>query len=231
MPRGIIKQTMSRNTAMVVALAAALCCACGHKKTARRSGPPPPAPVPGSTESGVASWYGPPYHGRQAAGGEIYDMETLVAAHRTLPFNTWVRVVNLANEKAVEVRIIDRGPFVGGRIIDLSKAAARAIDMIGPGIAQVRVEVLRAPVPTPGIFAVQLGVFANRGNAERLRDRMQSIYGSARVVERPGDPTMWRVLVGAEPTEEDARNLSRRIRQETSEKNDSLIVRVDSAAL
>jgi rare lipoprotein A len=216
---------------MVMAMAAVLCCACGHKKTARRSGPPPPAPAPGATESGVASWYGPPYHGRQAADGEIYDMETLVAAHRTLPFNTWVRVVNLANEKSVEVRIIDRGPFVGGRIIDLSKAAARAIDMIGPGTAQVRVEVLRAAAATPGIFAVQLGVFANRGNAERLRDRMQSMYGSARMVERPGDPTMWRVLVGAEPTEEDARTLGRRIRQETSEKNGSLIVRVDSAAL
>lgn len=215
---------------MVVALVAALCCACGHKRTARRNVPPPPA-VPGSTESGVASWYGPPYHGRQAAGGEIYDMETLVAAHRTLPFNTWVRVVNLTNQKAIDVRIIDRGPFVGGRIIDLSKAAARAIDMIGPGTAQVRVEVLRAPVPTPGIFAVQLGVFTNRGNAERLRDRMQSMYGSARMVERPGDPTVWRVLVGAEPTEEDARNLERRIRQETSEKNGSLIVRVDSATL
>ncbi len=87
----------------------------------------------GSTEIGIASWYGHPYHGRQAANGEIYDMEKLTAAHRTLPFDTWVRVENISNGKTVEVRITDRGPFVGDRIIDLSHAAAREIEMIGPG--------------------------------------------------------------------------------------------------
>src|SRR5579863_1190882 len=101
-----------------------LIAACGKKKvkTARgRNGPKPSATAAiGSVETGMASWYGHPYHGRQAADGEIYDMETLVAAHRTLPFNTWVRVTNQNNGKSVEVRIIDRGPFVGGRIIDLS---------------------------------------------------------------------------------------------------------------
>src|SRR4051812_30645026 len=79
----------------------------------------PPLAVPlGYGEEGLASWYGIPYHGRHAADGEIYDMETLVAAHRVLPFNTWLMVTNLANDKAVKVRIIDRGPFVSGRIID-----------------------------------------------------------------------------------------------------------------
>jgi len=107
--------------------------------------PPSAAPKVGETENGIASWYGYPYHGRQAADGEIYDMETLVAAHRTLPFNTWVRVVNLRNNKAVEVRIIDRGPFIDGRIIDLSRAAARTIDLIGPGVGPVRIEVIRDP--------------------------------------------------------------------------------------
>ena len=87
------------------------------------------APLPiGYTEEGVASWYGIPYHGRKAADGETYDMETLVAAHRVMPFNTWLKVTNLANNKIVTVRIIDRGPFVDGRIIDLSKAAARQIE-------------------------------------------------------------------------------------------------------
>src|SRR5271165_6580592 len=108
--------------------------ACGKKKarTARRPPGPRPSPgqaVVGSVETGVASWYGHPYHGRPAADGEIYDMEKLVAAHRTLPFNTWVRVTNLTNGKTVDVRITDRGPFIDGRVIDLSHAAARAIDM------------------------------------------------------------------------------------------------------
>jgi rare lipoprotein A len=107
--------------------------------------PAPSAPAIFGAETGIASWYGHPYHGRKAADGEIYDMETLVAAHRTLPFNTWVRVVNLRNNKVVEVRIIDRGPFIDGRIIDLSHAAANAIDLVGPGVGPVRLEVIRAP--------------------------------------------------------------------------------------
>jgi rare lipoprotein A len=108
-----------------------------------------PAEPVGYTEQGIASWYGIPYHGRRAADGEIYDMETLVAAHRLLPFNTWLKVTNLANNKSVNVRIIDRGPFVEGRILDLSKAAARQIDLLGPGIGQVRLEVIGAPVDNP----------------------------------------------------------------------------------
>src|ERR1017187_3187977 len=102
--------TRARFTLVLLSLFAA---ACGKKKvkTARgrrphRPSAPPGQAVVGSIETGVASWYGHPYHGRQAADGEIYDMETLVAAHRTLPFNTWVRVVNLRNSKVVEVRII-----------------------------------------------------------------------------------------------------------------------------
>src|SRR5437016_8973146 len=113
---------------------------CGGKKRV-----PAAAARLGSTESGVASWYGHPYHGRRAANGEIYDMEKMTAAHRTLPFGTWVLVTNLGNSKTVEVRITDRGPFIDGRIIDLSHAAARAIDLIGPGTARVRVEIISAP--------------------------------------------------------------------------------------
>ena len=105
---------------------------------------------PGLSKRGLASWYGHPYHGRPAADGEIYDMETLVAAHRTLPFQTRVRVRNLSNDKTVDVRIIDRGPFVGGRIIDLSHAAAKEIDLIGPGVAQVEITIIGTPaVPEP----------------------------------------------------------------------------------
>src|SRR5580693_8994758 len=161
---------MFRTPALAVALAALLLSACAHKKRAQVPPPPPfrASAVPGAVETGIASWYGHPYHGRRAADGETYDMETLVAAHRTLPFNTWVRVYNLNNNKTVDVRIIDRGPFVDGRIIDLSHAAAQAIDMIGTGIAQVRLEIIRTPVTVaPAAYGVQVGAFLNRGNAER----------------------------------------------------------------
>src|SRR3984957_1625522 len=178
---------MFRTPALAVALAALLLSECAHKKRAHVPPPPPPAlsrpsAVPGAVETGIASWYGHPYHGRRAADGETYDMETLVAAHRTLPFNTWVRVYNLNNNKTVDVRIIDRGPFVDGRVIDLSHAAAQAIDMIGPGVAQVRLEIIRTPSNVaPAAYGVQVGAFLNRGNAERTRAEMQARYGNAQV--------------------------------------------------
>ena len=99
----------------------------------------------GYEERGIASWYGHPYHGRATASGEIYDMERLTAAHPRLPFGVTTRVVNLANGKSVEVKINDRGPFVAGRIIDLSRAAARQIDLLGPGVTRVRIKVIAAP--------------------------------------------------------------------------------------
>src|ERR1700733_3864895 len=174
--------TRARFSLVLLSLLAA---ACGKKKVKTAVGKPPPKPVPatvGSVEIGMASWYGHPYHGRQAADGEIYDMETLVAAHRTLPFNTWVRVTNLSNSKTVDVRIIDRGPFVDGRIIDLSHAAAQAVDLIGPGGAKVRLEIIRAPQnPEPALFGVQVGVFAFRANADRMLEDMQKRYGTAQV--------------------------------------------------
>lgn len=185
------------------------------------------APKPTDTETGIASWYGYPYHGRHAADGEIYDMEKLTAAHRTLPFGTWVRVVNLRNEQAVEVRINDRGPFVDGRIIDLSRAAARAVDMLTAGIDAVRVEVIGVPKKViPDLFAVQVGAFQDRGNAERYLALMQSQYGSGRIVVREGDPTLWRVLVGSEKTQESAHALAARVRQESAERA-AFVARLD----
>ena len=113
--------------------------AAAHPKHAKT--PQAPAPV-GYTEEGNASWYGNPFHGRRASNGEVYDMYKLTAAHRTLPFETMVRVTNLKNGKNTTVRITDRGPFVDNRIIDLSQAAAREIESIGHGIVPVRIEVL-----------------------------------------------------------------------------------------
>jgi rare lipoprotein A len=152
-------------------------------------------------------------------------MEELTAAHRTLPFETWVRVVNLTNDKTVDVRITDRGPFIDGRIIDLSRKAARSIEMIGPGIAKVRVEVTSMPETTrTGAFAVQVGAFRDQVNAERARVRMAAQYGAARLVVREG---LWRVLVGAEKTEERADALCGKIRREMGEKK-AFVVRLDS---
>ena len=129
--------------------------------------------VPGIyVEQGIASWYGVPFNGRRAADGEIFDMNTLVAAHRTLPFGSILRVTNLNNGRDVEVRVIDRGPFVGDRILDLARAAAVSLDMIGTGTAPVRIELLSGPSPAGGEFTVQVGAFADRANAERLRDRL-----------------------------------------------------------
>lgn len=217
---------------MVAALAIA---GCGHKKRARIPSRPPgssraPASVQvGQTESGVASWYGHPYHGRAAANGEIYDMEKMTAAHRTLPFNTWVRVYDLDNNKTTEVRIIDRGPFVDGRIIDLSHAAAKEIEMIGPGVARVRIEVISTPPnAVPGLFAIQVGAFRVKANAERLRTQMEQQYGAARLLERAENPGVWRVLVGAETSEDGAAALRERIRQDSVEKSGGFVVRIDS---
>jgi rare lipoprotein A len=222
-------------TLLVVALAALALSGCGHKKRARANPPAPTRRNPaipvevGHTETGIASWYGHPYHGRAAADGEIYDMEKMTAAHRTLPFNTWVRVYDLDNQKTTEVRIIDRGPFVDGRIIDVSHAAARELELIGPGVARVRIEVIRTPANAPSsLFAVQVGTFRDRANAERLRASMEANYGSARLLQRAENPGLWRVLVGAEPSEEAAGVLAERIRQNSVEKFDGFVVRIDS---
>ncbi len=184
---------------------------------------------PSQVETGVASWYGPNFHGRAAASGEIYDAETLVAAHPTLPFNTRVRVINLENWRSVEVRIMDRGPFVPGRIIDLSHAAAREIGMIAPGTVPVRVEVIRLPeaIETADRYAVQVGAFANRDTAEQLRAAMQAEFGVARIMQVVKDSVLYRVWVGSEASEQDARSLAERVRQRPETRR-AFVVRPDA---
>ncbi|MBV9611547.1 MAG: septal ring lytic transglycosylase RlpA family protein [Acidobacteriaceae bacterium] len=187
---------------------------------------PPAAIAIGHTEEGVASWYGIPYHGRPAADGEIYNMETLVAAHRVMPFNTWLKVTNLVNNKSVNVRVIDRGPFVEGRILDLSKAAAREIDLLGPGIGQVRLEVIAAPpdIPANDFYAVQAGAFSVYANAERARDRYVERFGTAQIAVKQGAIPLWRVLVGKASSIDAAQQLAEQLRAE--DKN-VFVVRLD----
>jgi rare lipoprotein A len=154
-------------------------------------------------------------------------METLVAAHRTLPFQTWVRVRNLRNDKAVDVRIIDRGPFVQGRVIDLSHEAAREIDLIGPGVAEVEITVIGIPAnPGPAFFAVQIGAFREKANADRAERNMLAAYGAAKAVLRAGDQPVWRILAGRESSPEAAEALAQRIRLEQHEPQ-AFVVRLD----
>ncbi|HEX3744728.1 MAG TPA: septal ring lytic transglycosylase RlpA family protein [Bryobacteraceae bacterium] len=218
--------------AWALLVAAIVLSGCAHKKKHVKLITATPRPMgsvkAGYAETGIASWYGHPYHGRPAADGEIYDMETMVAAHRTLPFQTWVRVYDLDNNKTVDVRIIDRGPFVDGRIIDLSHAAAQAIDMVRPGIANVRMEVIQAPVVTgPAIYVVQVGAFESRAVAEQVQSGLAEHYGMTRVIQRRENPGIWRVLVGNESSLDAASALCARIQTETGEKK-AFAVRLDS---
>lgn len=165
----------------------------------RRSPEPRGAVTPGWEQTGLASWYGEPFHGRITASGERYDQEGLTAAHRTLPFGTWVRVENLANGRTVRVRITDRGPFVEGRIIDLSRAAARSLELIGVGTGRVRVTV----VETSGCHAVQVASFADRRRALDRRRELEA-RGSPAFLES-GPDGMTRVLLGPYPDRGTAR--------------------------
>lgn len=179
----------------------------------KRTKTPPAPPVPaGYTEEGKASWYGDPFNGRHSSNGEIYDMNKLTAAHRTMPFETMVRVTNLSNGKSTTVRITDRGPFVDNRIIDLSQAAAREIESIGPGVVPVRLEVLGNVDVTAGYFTVQVGAFRDKANAERLRERLSASYGPIfiQTYETP-DGAFYRVRVGKISGEDAAREFGEKL--------------------
>jgi len=186
---------------------------------------PPPVPI-GYTEEGIASWYGNPFHGRRASNGEIYDMYKLTAAHRTLPFETMVRVTNLNNGKSTTVRITDRGPFVNDRIIDLSMAAAREIESIGPGVVPVRLEVLGNVDVTAGFFTIQVGAFRERANADRLRDRLSLSYSPIYIQQYDSpDGTFYRVRVGRVSGEPEAQEFAEKLRN--TEGFSSFVVRLD----
>jgi rare lipoprotein A len=182
------------------------------------------------TEEGNASWYGVPFHGRRASNGEVYDMHKFTAAHRTLPFDTVVRVTNLGNGKSTVVRITDRGPFVDNRIIDLSMAAAREIDSIGPGVVPVRLEILSAGIdPSSGFFTVQIGAFRDRGNAERLRQRLNASYTPI-FIQQYDSPNglFYRVRVGKVPGEDAAHQFGEQLRNR--EGFTPMVVRLDEGA-
>lgn len=165
---------------------------------AHRAGPAPSA-VPGASQAGIASWYGEPFHGRRTASGEVYDMYQMTAAHKKLPFGTMVRVTRRDTRASTVVRINDRGPFVRGRIIDLSLAAAREIGLDLDGVAPVRIEVIgarerpqentaqkKAAAPEViGCWWVQVGAFGDRDNAEKARERLERAGEPVAVTDGP----------------------------------------------
>ncbi len=174
--------------------------------SAPRQTPPLPQVEDGWTEKGIASWYGDPYHGRRTASGEVYDMHVMTAAHKTLPFGTVVKVDRRDTGADVTVRINDRGPFIEGRIIDLSYAAAKVIDLDIDGVAPVKIKVVGredAPPPiaqpapaaeTTDCFWVQIGAFSERDRARRVEAELEMNGETAVILE--GLDELWRVRLG-----------------------------------
>jgi rare lipoprotein A len=186
----------------------------------------------GFVEYGKASWYGKDFHGRPTASGTSYDMYAKSAAHKILPLDTWVKVVNLSNNKSIIVPIKDRGPFVKGRVIDLSYGAANELDMIGPGVVEVRVEALgkevgraeteKGDVPVlewqdfrRGEFTVQVGAFESLYNAMTFADRFKQSFSYVNVlVCKDGTgKAFYRVQVSKSETLAEAKNMEKRLEE------------------
>jgi rare lipoprotein A len=150
-----------------------------------------------ATENGLASWYGPPYHNRRGSNGEIYNMNAMTAAHRTYPLGSIVRVTNVKTGSSALVRITDRGPFIPGRVIDLSLAAARKVDVQRPGVAEVKVELMQSPAlpGSPGKWAVQIGGFPDEQAATKLADQLSHRYHTARVLRFQSPAGDWWIRV------------------------------------
>jgi len=175
----------------------------------------------GFSQRGKASWYGRKFHGRKTANGETYDMYAMTAAHKTLPFGTYISVCNLKNNRKIEVRVNDRGPFIRSRILDLSYTAAKKLGIVGPGTAEVEIVALgamaqpkqpgstaRSYIPGnyyQGNFTVQIGAFSEVKNAQRLKQKLGRSYGNAYItICYDGHGALYRVRVGRFSTLEQA---------------------------
>jgi len=198
-----------------------------HDSSSVKPAPPvPPLEKGVYTELGLASWYGAPYHNRRGSNGEVYDMNALTAAHRTLPLNSVVRVTNVKTGKSAVVRITDRGPFIGERIVDLSAAAAKAIDVWGPGTAWVRLELLGTPVPlnSGGKWAVQIGAFDTRAAALQMKQSVIDRYHPSDVREFTGPTGEWVRIRVQDDNRELAEEISRSV---TTPQGGVFLVRLD----
>jgi rare lipoprotein A len=183
----------------------------------------PVAPVVGAEQRGLASWYGHPYHGRRTASGEVYDMHRMTAAHRTLPFGTWIEVENLNNGRAVKVRVNDRGPFVDGRVVDVSRGAAVKVDGIAAGVFPARLRVVPAPTaaaspppasaetPASGGYRVQVGAFADEERAASVQRALAEAGVEAAVQRVDGERVLYRVRTAAFASRDEARAHAERL--------------------
>jgi rare lipoprotein A len=228
---------------------------CGHKPTQAQVPPAPslpsppqkPATVPATAETtgqaekievpagtspifeetGMASWYGAPYHNRRGSNGEVYDMNAMTAAHLTLPLGSIARITNVKTGHSAVVRITDRGPFVEGRIVDLSLAAAKALDVYLPGVAKVRLEVLQAPVPldTGGRWAVQIGSIVDKKTAADLAEHLQRRYQTAKVIKFESPAGGW--WVRARVLDDDRQRANDMARETETAAGAVFVVRLD----
>ena len=150
-----------------------------------------------ATDTGLASWYGPPYHNRRGSNGEVYNMHAMTAAHRTYPLGSIVRVTNVKTGSTALLRITDRGPFIPGRVVDLSLAAAQKLDVVRPGIAEVKVELMQSPglADAPGKWAVQIGGFPDEDVATKLADHLTRRYHTAKVLRFASPAGDWWIRV------------------------------------
>ncbi len=187
----------------------------------------PPDAKPVFTETGLSSWYGPPYHNRRGSNGEIYNMHAFTAAHRTLPLGTIIRVTNVKTGNSAIVRITDRGPFIDGRILDLSLAAAKKVDVWRAGVAMVRIDVLKAPASLDqgGRWAVQIGGFGEQKPASALADHLTRRYRTAKVLCFNSPAGDWWVRVRVK---DDDRKRAEEVAHETETPQGSIfLVRLD----
>lgn len=199
-------------------LVASMLAACSFPSSQGRTPSWPGGPV---SQTGIASWYGPGFHGKPTASGVIYDQHDLTAAHQTLPLGTQVLVTNLDNGKSVEVTINDRGPFAKGRILDLSYAAGEALGMIGPGTIPVRLKVINNDGPRRVRFirssldyTLQMGSFSQLENAQQLHNRLTKTFADVSIVPiHTKDITYFRVQLGTFPNRAAAEEQARQVSQ------------------
>jgi len=196
---------------VVLGSVAGLLAACGGSRAPLR-----PVPVAlGTEERGLASWYGHPYHGRRTSSGEVYDMNAMTAAHRTLPFGTWIHIENLDGGQTARVRVNDRGPFVEGRILDVSYAAGVALGVVARGVIPVRLRVVAPPdnFAMEPVFTVQVGAFTEESAAADVqRTLAESGFESDVVRAEERGRVVYRVRTGRFSTRPEADAHAERLR-------------------
>ena len=184
------------------------------------------AHAPIYSETGRASWYGPPYNHHKGANGQIYDQEAMTAAHRTLPMNSLLRVTNVQTGQSAIMRVTDRGPFVPDRVLDLSLASARAVGVYRPGTAQVRIDVYETPAPIDegGRWCVQIGAIQSEREAKKIEAHLQKKYSTANVIEFTGPTGHW---VRIRPAHDDKQRAIEIAAKDKPSEGNAYLVRLD----